>query len=406
MKNAFNVMFLVLFLLGGFQIAECEANYCDFNTYVFFGNGMLNDHSDATTSKNRLEIKMRSAGDLPEDKWAFDLSYNYDEEISSFFEVFRQRMGDQASLYWRLLGNLEVAPDWFQTMAQDVGGSFDRFEAVVDSDLSRHVQRYQGLLMEGNRVLVVAHSQGNLYANAAYTNLANDSRMSMDAFGIVSVANPASYVAGNGSYYTLVSDLVIALVRTVFPSTLSGNVVNTNADNDWTNHGFIDSYLNGNQTGPMIINSALSQANSLSWPTPQIGSGPISITLTWGAERDVDLHVNEPDGSHVYYGNMLGSSGYLDFDDVTSYGPEHYYVVDCENLATGRYGVGVNYYSGNGPETAHVQVQAGDIIRDYSINLSAPEGSAGNSNAEPVASIEVIGDAENGYEFTVAGAGR
>jgi len=192
----------------------------------------------------------------------------------------------------------------------------------------------------------------------------------------------------------------------LFPGTLDPNVANIPNFADWTNHSFIKSYLNGNQTGPMIINSALSQANSLSWPTPQIGSGPISVTLTWGAERDLDLHVNEPDGSHVYYGNMWGSSGYLDYDDVTSWGPEHYYVVDCENLATGRYGVGVNYYSGNGPETAHVQVQAGDIIRDYSINLSAPEGSAGNSNAEPVASIEVIGDAENGYEFNVAGAGR
>jgi uncharacterized protein YfaP (DUF2135 family) len=120
----------------------------------------------------------------------------------------------------------------------------------------------------------------------------------------------------------------------------------------------------------------------------------------------VDLHVNEPDGSHVYYGNMRGTSGYLDYDDISSYGPEHYYVVDCENLATGSYAVGVNYYHGNGPETAHVQVQAGDLVRGYSMYLSAPEGSAGNSNAETVATIEVIGDADNGYEFNVAGASR
>ena len=405
MKNIFNVMLLVLFLLGGYQVAECEANYCNLDTFVFFGNGMLNDHSDATTSKNRLEIEMRSVSDLVDDEWTFDLSYNNDEGLRSFYEVFRQRMGDQVSSYWRWLGNMEIAPDWFQSSVQTVAASFDAAESLIDGDLRDHVQRYQSLMMEGNRVLVVAHSQGNLYANAAYSNL-SAMGLPMNAFGIVSVATPASRVAGGGPYFTLINDIVIAAVDLVFPGTLDPNVANIPNFNDWTNHSFVDSYLNGNQTGPMIVNSALSQANALEWPTPQIGSGPISVTLTWGAERDVDLHVNEPNGSHVYYGNMWGSSGYLDYDDVTSWGPEHYYVVDCENLATGRYGVGVNYYSGNGPETAHVQVQAGDIIRDYSINLSAPEGSAGNSNAEPVASIEVIGDAESGYEFTVAGAAR
>jgi uncharacterized protein YfaP (DUF2135 family) len=316
MKNIFNVMLLVLFFLGGYQVAECEANYCDLDTFVFFGNGMLNDHSDATTSKNRLEIEMRS---------------------------------DQVSSYWRWLGNMEIAPDWFQSSVQTVAASFDAAESLIDADLRDHVQRYQSLMMEGNRVLVVAHSQGNLYANAAYSNL-SAMGLPMNSFGIVSVATPASRVAGGGPYFTLINDIVIAAVDLVFPGTLDPNVANIPNFNDWTNHSFVDSYLNGNQTGPMIVNSALSQANALSWPTPQIGSGPISVTLTWGAQRDVDLHVNEPDGSHVYYGNMWGSSGYLDYDDVTSWGPEHYYVVDCENLATGRYGVGVNYYSGNGPE--------------------------------------------------------
>ena len=405
MKSLCYVMTSMLLVLSCFQ-GVSEATYCDMQTYVFHGNGMFNSKRQASTNLKELQIVMSQSGNLSEQEWTFELSYNNNEGIASFFEVYRQSMGDQAASFWRWLGSRDLAPEWFQDAAQEVAATYSLAEGVIDNDLRDHVQRYQSLLMEGNRVLVVAHSQGNLYANAAYTNLASDSRIQMGAFGIVSVATPASYVAGNGSYFTLTNDLVIAAVRAAVPSVLPVNVANTNVDTDWKHHSFIKSYLNGNQTGPMIVNSALSQANSLSWPTPQIGSGPISVTLTWGAERDVDLHVNEPDGSHVYYGNMWGSSGYLDYDDVTSWGPEHYYVVDCENLATGRYGVGVNYYSGNGPETAHVQVQAGDIIRDYSINLSAPEGSAGNSNAEPVASIEVIGDAESGYEFTVAGAAR
>jgi len=102
-------------------------------------------------------------------------------------------MGDQTASYWRWLGNLEIAPDWFQSATRSVASGFDLLESVVDEDLRRHIQRYEGLLMEGNRVLVVAHSQGNLYANAPHTRLA-DKGLPIDAFGIVSVANPASHI--------------------------------------------------------------------------------------------------------------------------------------------------------------------------------------------------------------------
>ena len=78
-------------------------------------------------------------------------------------------------------------------------------------------------------------------------------------------------------------------------------------------------------------------------------------------------------------------------------------MVDCESLAAGTYRIGVNYYRGSGPETAYVQIQAGDIIKDYTVGLIQAEGSAGNENPETVANIAVEGDLENGYTFTVDG---
>ncbi len=256
--------------------------------------------------------------------------------------------------------------------------------------------------MEGKRLIVVAHSQGNLYANAAYSNLAaND--LPMDAFGIVSVANPASYVAGGGPYFTLVDDVLVNAVRVVLSSTLSGNIDNSNETTDWTHHNFIDSYLNGNQSGPMIINTILSEANALMWPPPLFGRGPITVTLTWGEQPDVDLHVFEPSLEHVYYSNMIGMPGVLSRDDVDSYGPEHYFVNFCSQVETGRYRVAVNYYRGEGPETARVQIMAGDIVRNYSVLLETAHGSAGNSTPTPVADIDVVGDTEQGYVFTVSG---
>jgi hypothetical protein len=371
-------------------------------THIFYGNGMFNNQKDITNSYKKLESMMRSAGNLSEEEWEFDISYNHDEKIFSLFQVFRQRQGESVSTFWNWLSGLWPSPDWFQDKALDMAARVDQAQAVRDSDLRSHIQRYKTLLQEGNRVLVVGHSQGNFYANSAYTNLARDSsNLPMDAFGVVAVATPSGLVAGGGPYITRTDDLVIDAVRSFFWGTLDGNVTNSNDSADWKNHSFIDAYLNGDQSGPMIVNEALAKAGSLAWPQAQFGNGPITVNLIWGAEPDVDLHVFEPDGSHVYYASPVGTSGYLDYDDVTSWGPEHYYVVDCEDLAVGTYRVGVNYYRGSAPETSYIQIQAGDVNRNYLTYLPQAEGSAGNANPEGVADIEVTGDDVSGYTFTV-----
>jgi uncharacterized protein YfaP (DUF2135 family) len=111
--------------------------------------------------------------------------------------------------------------------------------------------------------------------------------------------------------------------------------------------------------------------------------------LNWGAEPDVDLHVFEPNGTQVYYANKRGPSGFLDVDDVTSFGPENYFVA-CETLELGQYRVGVNYYRGSGPETANVQITTpfGTTIIPP-ISLAQSRGSAGNSSPVPAAQITV-----------------
>lgn len=402
MKFLCHVMLSSLVFLGVFQVTECAASYCNEETYVFHGNGMFTDHGDATINKNTIELKLRNIAETIVNEWKFELSYNHDEQAYTLLEVFRQRMGDQTASYWRWLGNLEAAPDWFRSATRSVASGFDLVEAVVDKDLRRHVQRYESLLLAGNRVLVVAHSQGNLYANAAHGRLAAKD-LPMDAFGIVSVANPASRVAGEGPYFTLLNDLVVYGVSLLFPDTLPGNIENTIDYTDWTHHNFIDSYLNGDQSGPLIMQAVLDEADLLAWPESQVGKGPISVTLTWGEQPDVDLHIFEPNLSHVYYANPVGLSGHLDRDDTRSYGPEHYYVGSCDQLETGRYGVAVNYYRGSAPETAHIQIQAGDIVRDYSAYLFMAYGSSGNYRARMVANIDVVEDPEQGYVFKVNG---
>jgi hypothetical protein len=114
----------------------------------------------------------------------------------------------------------------------------------------------------------------------------------------------------------------------------------------------------------------------------------------------VDLHIFEPDGTHVYYFHQVGDSGFLDVDDTTSFGPEHYYV-SCGSLVPGVYHVGVNYYSGSAPETARIQIQAGLMVRSFQTFLPFSLGTSGNANPIPVADIIVTGNAATGFGFEI-----
>jgi len=47
--------------------------------------------------------------------------------------------------------------------------------------------------------------------------------------------------------------------------------------------------------------------------------GDIRITLSWDALADLDLVVQEPDGTQIDFGNPSGTNGYLDVDDCPYY---------------------------------------------------------------------------------------
>lgn len=40
-----------------------------------------------------------------------------------------------------------------------------------------------------------------------------------------------------------------------------------------------------------------------------MGNGPITIFFTWDIQPDIDLHIIEPDKTHVYFYYRKGKSG-------------------------------------------------------------------------------------------------
>lgn len=97
------------------------------------------------------------------------------------------------------------------------------------------------------KLLLVAHSQGNFYANNFYNTVTTNGDISPKSIGVYGVGSPAKEVAGSGEYLTSSTDTVINKVRKV----LHGTVLKANdwieykeTDDSGRGHGFREIYLN------------------------------------------------------------------------------------------------------------------------------------------------------------------
>lgn len=272
-----------------------------------------------------------------------------------------------------------------------------------DDDLRDIVGFIRGSITENQKILLVPHSQGNLYANSAYAALTSGAdAIPSGSIKIFGIASPASNMAGNSDYITSTNDLVINGLRAASGlSVLPANFTVSITTADLSGHGMTEVYLNPNREGRAEIIARLKNAlSSLLEPGGQGGQGPITVTLTWGAQPDVDLHVFEPDGTHVYYQNKQGTVGLLDLDITTSFGPEHYFT-SCDTLQPGTYKIGVNYFNGNSPEVATITITTplGSVTRN--VPLGVAFGTAGNSSPILAGSIVVTRSANGNFDFQI-----
>ena len=353
---------------------------------VVFSNGMFTSYPDAVLSTRVLENTLRRQGALPSGLTdvEYHTAYNQNELATQFFEVAYQSFGATYGTLLGLLAGSRATPSWFDRWLGREVALIGEMDYVLDADLQSQVQTYRTLLDGGRKVVIVAHSQGNFYANRACRRIGSPS------LGVVGVGTPASQVCDAFQPYTTNrNDVVIAgFVRgsnwTVLPPTTDDALGGTALG-----HDFLRDYLYGDNSGPRIIGHVRTMLQSLPQPEVTVGSGPITVTLEWGEQRDLDLHVFEPDGTHVFYGNLRGGSGELDRDDTNQYGPENYYV-PLATLREGVYWIGVNYYGGEAPATASVQVStAGTTHPAVFRTLSRARGPAGDPSPTPVAEVEV-----------------
>jgi hypothetical protein len=400
-------IWLLIFCAAWVFADTSAASICEpTETVVYFGNGINTPRYKA--KHNKMLVSKRLEESLASEEYQmlqFEVSYNDSYNLGiDLLEATIQALQSDHSRFWRILAEIEIMPGWFADVMNEIAAAVDRVALVTTDSLADQVNDYNKQIQEGKKILLVAHSQGNFFGNQAYGSLSSTARQS---FGIVSVANPDSIIANGGPYTTLEEDKVIEYVEwarllaglsALKPPNLTNNPLELPDD---SGHSFRNAYMvAGSNSDQKITNDMVSELDKLVEPYLRLEPGVITVTLMWEGATDIDLHVYEPNGYHVFWDARYGYSGFLDKDDRSGHGPEHYTVETCDTLERGTYQVALDYFEGDYPEVATVQVEAGLKVRFFKVSM--PSEYYGSTNYPVHLAYIRLQETENGeYEFQI-----
>lgn len=418
------ITLILILTLGNVQRASA-ADLCENSEVAFiFFNGVQTSHAQANAAAE--EFKKLHGPETPDgDKIGYDYFYNYSNGFEDFVETFEQRLLEQEEL---LEGRFELFFEaltgdgpWWSRIISSVGeaagiltGFVDWYEAAAivqlttlfgnpptEVNYAEHKAKLDTLIVEGKKILLVAHSQGNLFANAAYNHV----RTKVSAESVKEVhIGPASPLL-NGNHVLADLDLVINGLRpfgsvasiTDFIPGYGFRPAGSNGKKDALGHGLFEIYINQSLDISQSVRGHIDEAlDTLVAPPAAALSGFFSATLTWNGSGDVDLHIYEPDGRHVYWSSLVGNSGYLDVDNTVANGPEHYYAsCNSDKLQLGSYRIAVANYSRADGRTATVQIStsADGVIGTKSVALG---GATGSTPSATLFNVLVTEDPETG----------
>jgi len=323
---------------------------------------------------------------------------------TSFIQKLTSKIGSASSEALNLLSSL-----YTDIITKSVAGwSYLLSNPPTDADLAIQESRIKELITQRKKILLLGHSQGNLFLNRVYD--AGLTLTDTNSIKAVHIAPASPTLRGEHSLADL--DLIINGLRAQGWLTVPSVTVSIPASHlitdDFSGHTLKDTYLNPRRdTLPQVMALTQTALDSLVPPATHGNNGFFTVILTWDGSGDVDLHAFEPSSTHVYYANKQGISGYLDVDNTSANGPEHYFAsCDSTKLATGTYQIGINNYARATGRIATVQVAtngSGEIFTKQ-LGVGAELGSRGNSSPIPVVSVNVNKD--NNGKYTVSATAR
>lgn len=283
-------------------------------TTVFYINGIDTERRVALVERALLEKRLRDylaktgeqvdclkvrLGLNHSDKFIFDFLESADEFAAApeSMDILRHRKPATA---WFL----ELILIKWSKIVDPRNASYGRSQDVRDI-----VAEVRGALDDGDRVIVVGHSQGNLFANeiSRVLYIGNDDGKGIlptRRMGVVAVATPAA-VVGEATetepHITLTKDAILKV-----PGALAGNV-DQECGNGWDCHSFIGSYMRIAAARDKILKAIVDVRTNLSTRSPPTAQFSIPSSLFAGSSITFDAT-----------GSSIGAAMYTwDFGDGT-----------------------------------------------------------------------------------------
>ncbi|MCB0351250.1 MAG: hypothetical protein KDD38_08710 [Bdellovibrionales bacterium] len=241
---------------------------CTENLYVLFINGVFNNRRSAKKSHTAL-LEFLKESDLQSTglRWTSRntyLVYNYSGGFLDLLEAYNQKEGEIVSNFWLWLTKLPLSPKWFQERYISEMRKIDNTSSTytVDQGLENFINEI--IIMGGGKILIVAHSQGNFFAQSAIIRTRNSLIINWESdqqkARWVAIATPTATAPENNAFTTLKSDGVIKAI----PLSLPGNITNTIPKPGLFDHEFVKHYLNGDGASKQIRRQIRDEISKLS----------------------------------------------------------------------------------------------------------------------------------------------
>jgi hypothetical protein len=401
----------------------CTGDADHARTVVYFVNGIGNNIFRALDSLHDLQRK--TEGLFPEGA-EFRLFYNAsgarspEAECSHYGLMLNDpRFSDAMRARIRTAAAARCSEESLRGLAEDFGEAAAQWLDLGDEPpepllVGRLRELILSDVLSGKKVLLVAHSQGNLYAEAALRDMplaAPDGEGPAAAsVAVIAVASPIRYNAVSSTFRVsqvqlfgdiiqavpgspdstvenkysqkvrarlLLARVTAALIRNLGASGWASAVLTIAAYGPvfhaaYETHDFSKSYL-GDPASANALAATMRDADGRSVNgRDTLGQGFFQATLTWNIAGDIDLHLVEPTRAHVYWAGRYGDAGELDRDDIVGTGPENYFVCSPGRLVPGSYAVKLNNFNGTAGTQATVRIRAGPQFHTYTQVMDSP----------------------------------
>lgn len=276
-------IFLILVLCSfelGAQTPSCPGLGTSIENVIYYVNGVDNKVPEMRASSNLLRSTVGNTS-----KNQYKIAENRSDGIGKdFYQAYENRVADvDPREFWRDVRRLNPSATSRQIkeLYADAVYKASIVEYARSADLREMIGDFLLDLNSGKKVILVAHSQGNFFANAAYRYIRQNWPSYKDSIGIVAIATPAPIVEGGGLLTQNSKDRVIFGAVNLKYSVLPANVTFTGNDTFPVNHGFRTTYMLPGNARSRIVSHVRSTISRLSAPvSPCDDKEAIIQTLT------------------------------------------------------------------------------------------------------------------------------